>query len=221
MPDENIYAPPTAIADPQERNKTTYLEQDGYSERGMLLCNEHFKTPNNCLKSGELLDTPEPPISRCVSRYLPSFKDSSVVKKAWGLRILLLLSYPLFTKNLFLILLYLTILLIAHHLLNYFSSEKIILKVHLNKSVLRTRKNSQILLIIVSALCAVAYVYHLINFSTKERLIISLAALLITTRFTISFSNLLRFNKKKGDFYYLRGAHPHFLAALPLRRLDD
>ena len=49
MNNENIYAPPTATPDPQARDKTTYLEHDGYSERGMLLCNEHFKSPTTAL----------------------------------------------------------------------------------------------------------------------------------------------------------------------------
>jgi len=220
MAEENIYAPPKTIIDPKERDKTTYLEHDGYSERGMLLCNEHFMPPSVCLKTGDAIDPDKQPVSRCVSRYLPSFRESAKVKKAWLARAILLLTFPLFMKNLFFILLFLSIFLIAHRLLQFFSAEKIIINVHVNESALKKKKIIILLFAIAAVVSAIFYVYQLINFSTKETLIISVATLLLTTRFAISSSVLLKFIRKKGDFYYLSGAHPYFLAALPLRSLD-
>lgn len=221
MESDNIYAPPKTIIDPREQDKTTYLEHDGYSERGMLLCNEYFKPPNVCLKTGDSINTTQVPLSRCVSRYLPSFKESSKVKKAWLARAILLLTFPLFMKNLFFVLLFLSIFLITHRLLQFFSADKVIINVHLQQKALRQKKIITILLTTLALISAVCYIYQLFNYSTKQNLIISISALFLTTRFAISSNLLLKFIRKKGDFYYLRGAHPFFLAALPLRSLDD
>ncbi len=221
MAEENIYAPPKTILDPKERDVTTYLEHDGYSERGMLLCNEYFKPPNICLKTGDTIDPDEQPTTLCASRYLPSFKESKKVKQAWIIRGIILLSFPLFIKSQFLVLIFLSVFLISHRLLLFFSSEKITINVHVKKNTLKKRKSLVLLLILASVISAVFFIYQIKNFTTKQNLIISISALLLTTKFAINFCVLLKFIRRKGDFYYLRGAHPFFLAALPLRSLDE
>lgn len=223
MPETNIYAPPTSAtsAEPIVRNKTTYLEYDGYSERGMLLCNEYFKTTPNCLKSGELLDSPDPAIDQVVSRYLPKFNESPALLKAWIVRILLICSAPLFSLKLSGMLSFLTIFYAAHLILNYISSQKVVIKVHLSENYIKFRKRIFILLFSTIATSLGVYIYQINYFESKQHLFLSVAALLLSIRFTIYYSSMLKLERKKGEYYYLRGAHPHFLATLPLRSLDQ
>ena len=228
----NIYAAPASAADPelikQAKNRTTYLEHDGYSEDQMLLCNEHFITPDYCILSGEKLDSPGPAESRCVSRYLPSFRESKNVKLMWLVQFVLFaccitaLIFGYLPVALFM----LTFMSVANVIMKHRISEKIVLSVFLSDEVVKKRRKiSQFLLlsVVLTSGLVVHQIFSLIESPYSDAGIYFLLCYIVNTilfKVFMSYKDILKYKNKKGDFYYLSGPHPHFLATQPLRDIE-
>ncbi len=229
----NPYAPPKSTT--EASSSTRYLAHDGYSENGMLLCNEYFESPLICVKTGEDLteETAEP--VNILIKYKTRPGRSSWRKLIVGLLKGLYLVGIIFAVNqyfvsgdmLFIVLL-VWVYLKLHSWLTWWTSERIMLKLYVSKKYARRRRLIKRLSMGLLIFWAGALLYGIVSdrwggsppFSHEIYLNFIFLVFLIYCIVLLFKKKLLLRQRVNGDYVYFKYAHPRYLAALPLREYE-
>ena len=215
----NPYAPPQVI---EENGGTdTYLEHEGYSESCMLLCNSYFNSPRVCVRTGvDLAPENTVPMMVTLFRKQPSLFSSPLRLGTWVIR-LCLLGFLFFNissseggdlATLFLIIGGI-ITVGIHRVLSRATSLHTSVQLYISKTHRSSRRLKQVML---GVLVVASIFLFLWMFGSPLCLIYLVLALYLTILLKGSFGLLIKV-RSNGEYVYFKGAHPHYLAQLPLR----
>lgn len=206
----NPYAPPETNSNPQPN--TQYLEQDGYSHKGQLIANQHFKSPPICAKLG----TPIPPETNTskteitVTRTTPLPRILAALASLAGFMLILLFClYGTFYHITPKIVAYLLITKLIKHL----CTKPYKIPFYLSPTYTRIRSRRIKTFAAIAIILTPLQIYAIIQQSISISLPTLIIAIITYALYTLKTTYFI-VTQTIGEYHYITGVHPNLLQTL-------
>ena len=202
------YAPPKSAL--TGNDSTTYLNEDGYVFRNQLVTNKHFQPPLICTKLGiPISPESEPQLKHITVKRILRIPQtlSHILTVIGSLAFICSLFYG---KILPLVLIF----IILNSLIRRLTSKPYKIPFYFSEQYKRIHKQRVITFSAIALIIIGFFITGIIT-ETPQPIIFSILASIVTYLFFKFKMTKFVVTQTKGEFLYIRGAHPNLLNALP------